>query len=170
MSTDLAATETFFHVDRARTLARTGGVIALDGGVSSHGRYYRDNPAPLGSVTWNGSSDSVMSTSFAIEHFVELYRHALCPDLPSRFNSMFAFTTLGDARDFAADHGGGEVSQITVPAETVTHRGDMNWLHTGTYTYSFECARNYWEGHPSSTPRWEVLIALPVTATITALS
>lgn len=163
------ATATFFHVDRGGTLGRTSGVVSLNGGLSAHGSQYHRTPAALGSVTWNGSSDNVMSTSLGIENFWELFRHAQYPDLPSRFRSMFAFTSIAGARDFARDVGGGLLWQVTVPAETVTHRGDMNWLTADAYPRMFEYAQNYWSGHPSSTPRWEVLIALPVTAELTVL-
>lgn len=105
-----------------------------------------------------------------IENFWELYRHAMFPALPSRFHSLFAFTTVIDAQRFATDSGGGTVWQLSVPAGTTTHRGDMTWLKAGNYQFMMDCAQNYWTGQPMSpTPTWEVLIALPLTTTLTAV-
>ncbi|WP_230594257.1 hypothetical protein, partial [Rhodococcoides fascians] len=60
--------------------------------------------------------------------------------------------------------------QLAVPAGAVMHRGDMDWLKAGTYDFMLDCADKYWTGQPmTATPVWEVLLALPVTATLTPL-
>ncbi|WP_143546322.1 hypothetical protein [Rhodococcus sp. 14-2496-1d] len=165
-----SATRTFFHVDRRGTLANTGGVIDLNGGLSEHGRQYQLNEPAVGSVVWNGSSANIVSTNLAIENFWELYRHTMHPGLPSRFQSLFAFTSITDARGFATNIGGAPICELSVPTGAVIHRGDMDWLKAGNFAFMLDCAHKYWTGQPmTATPTWEVLLALPVATTLTAL-
>lgn len=166
-----SAMQTFFHVDRGRTLVGTGGVIDLNGGLSEHGRRYHGQLGlPMfGSVGWAGHSAGVVSNELMIENFYELYRHTVHPGLPSRFQSLFAFTTITDAQGFAVKNGGAPIWALSVPAGAMIHRGDMNCLHVGTYDFMMDWADKYWTGQPSPTPEWEVLLALPVTTTLTPL-
>ncbi|TFI40901.1 hypothetical protein E4P29_22175 [Rhodococcus sp. 1R11] len=166
-------TQTFLHVDRDGTLARTGGIIDLNGGLSEHGRRYHAllGTQPLfGSVSWAGQSSNVVSFELSIENFFELYRHTMHPALPSRFHSLFAFSSISDAQGFATRAGQAPIWELSVPTGTVIHRGDMDWLKVGTYDVMLDCADKYWTGQPmTATPAWEVLLALPLTTTLTAL-
>jgi len=164
-----SAAQTFFHVDRGGTLAGTGGVIDLNGGLSEHGRRYHGQLGlPMfGSVGWAGHSSAVVSNELLIENFYELYRRTMHPGMPSRFLSLFAFDSVGEAQGFCAKVGGAPIWELSVPAGAVIHRGDMNCLHVGTYDVMMDWADKYWTGQPSPTPEWEVLLALPVTATLT---
>ncbi|OZF01322.1 hypothetical protein CH299_11870 [Rhodococcus sp. 14-2686-1-2] len=166
-----STTQSFFHVDRRGTLAHTGGYIALSGaGLSEHGRQYQLDEPVVGSVSWNGSSANIVSTNLAVENFWELYRRATFPALPSRFHSLFAFTSINDARRFAKDAGGAPILELCVPAGAVIHRGDMDWLKAGNFAFMLDCADRYWTGQPmTATPVWEALIALPVVMTLTPL-
>ncbi|WP_037161313.1 hypothetical protein [Rhodococcoides fascians] len=102
----VSARRSFFHVDRSHTLAQTGGSIALNGGLSEHGRRYQGGPPLLGFVSWAGMNANVVSNELFIENFFELYRHTTHPGLPSRFHSLFAFDSVGDAQGFAANPNG----------------------------------------------------------------
>ncbi len=60
----------------------------------------------LGFVSWAGMNANVVSNELFIENFFELYRHTTHPGLPSRFHSLFAFDSVGDAQGFAANPNG----------------------------------------------------------------
>jgi hypothetical protein len=165
-----STTQTFFHVDRRGTLAGTGGVIDLNGGLSEHGRQYQVGIPAGGYVSWNGASSTVVSVELPIENFYELHRRTRHPGLPSRFQSLFAFTTINDAQDFATKNGSPPIFELSVPVGAVMHRGDMDWLKAGNFDFMLDCADKYWTGQPMTvTPLWEVLLALPVTMTLTQL-
>lgn len=124
----------------------------------------------MGSVSWAGINANVVSADLVVENFWELYRHSMHPGLPSRFQSLFAFSSVSDAQGFATGAGGAPIWELTVPTGTVIHRGDMDLLKVGTYDFMRDCADRYWTGQPMTpTPTWEVLLALPVAMTLTPL-
>src|SRR5437867_2966643 len=126
----------FFHVDRRGTLT-DGALIELvrhddvspptlqahvdtlfPDGVTEHGRQYFVGFQVIGPVQ-----------EPAIELLFEYVRRAGFPERPSRFQSVFAFETVDEARRFRGEMGaaGASIWEVEVEAETA-FRADMNYL------------------------------------------
>lgn len=121
-------------------------------GLSSHGERY-----------FLRSDALALVASPNIEILFEYVRRAAYPSRPSRFQSVFAFRTLADARIFRASY-----STKTEPIWELHAQSyfiaDMRLLTAGNSIlwYSY-LAHKYWKGEPSEDPLWEVLLVPPVT-------
>ncbi|MBF6989287.1 DUF2441 domain-containing protein [Cupriavidus sp. IK-TO18] len=125
-------------------------------GVSRHGAQYLNSK-----VTAPGGP--------AVELVWESIRRAHFPHRPSRFTSVFAWQTLDEAKAFQA------LAQTPAKIWAVeAERGfvaNMSLLNVSTSLLrAMQIAELYWEGHVGptdiglQTPRWEVLLSLPVKA------
>lgn len=159
----------FFHLDRNNTL-KAGQTInhtifndvtprylqehvdmLFPNGISSHGEFY---------IIQNGSSTDPQATM--IELLFEYVRRGCFADKPSRYEAFFAFETLKDLSAFIARY---KISTGTVWEVECNNvfKGDMNLLalyHSSlVFSYNAHC---YWQGLPSSSPLWELLLTPPV--------
>jgi hypothetical protein len=104
------------------------------------------------------------------EYAFEQIRRQEFPDLPSRIESVFVFEDPAFAMAWTRvnppepEH----VYRVEpIEARTRTVRVDMTWVDTFSQYHSFdsidECIRRHWRANASQQPKWEVLIAGPVT-------
>ncbi|MDD1685596.1 DUF2441 domain-containing protein [Methanoregula sp.] len=97
-----------------------------------------------------------------IELTFELIRRMEFPQLPSRFQSIFGWSTLNEAKAFRETHGNGESDIYSVKCEECI-KVDMNLLLMGGSPIgSIILARKYWSGEAGNNPRWEILMKPPV--------
>lgn len=100
------------------------------------------------------------------EVLVELVRRIEAPDAPSRFESLFAFEQLDDARWFRQHFRRGQGSIYAIDCDD-GFRGDFTLLASlqGTPLRATAYASRYWASQPHwvETPHWETLLRLPVT-------
>jgi hypothetical protein len=183
----------FFTVDRLGSLSSNSilrlGQIALepqpgvkdqDGvdflleqfpkGISRHGRSYLIERilitgyiAPL-LPGQTQSTEGLVWYGPALELIVEFVRRSEFAKCPSRFESLFAWETVDDAKREKASRGWG-TSKIYRVATERSHRADMKMLALGseTITKAWSNARDYWSGKSSVDPSWERLLSFPVT-------
>jgi hypothetical protein len=132
-------------------------------GVSEQGNFYLLQPRVLD--TQNPAQHRVARDAFG-EVLVELVRRIEAPSAPSRFQSLFAFEDLDDARWFRQTFRGGQGSIYAIDRDE-GFRGDFTLLASlqGTPLRATAYARRYWASQPHwvGTPRWESLLRLPVT-------
>lgn len=123
-------------------------------GMTSHGQQYVAGwPAPEAQPSW------------AVEAFFEAVRRAEYPDRPSRFESIFAFETVADARAFVGGFRLGTPCAIYRVKGDAGHRANMSLLRLLglPIAYAFALAGHYWRGERGPAPElWEVLLAPPV--------
>ena len=104
--------------------------------------------------------------SLLLELHFEFVRHRSFPELPSRFQSFFAFREYESALAFARSKGGG--GKIFEIAADKCFMGDMNLLKCDLDAANMERnAVGYWESRrmssdPEYKPAWECLVDLPV--------
>jgi hypothetical protein len=156
-----------FHVDRSDTLtpgavlqnqplpAMPADVPALadewPGGLTGHGLRYAT------SASFDGETAS--------EWFFELVRRAEFSTMRSRFQAVFAMTSLSDARAFRHAMGGNLLVPIVRVQGALAHRANMNLIRwTAPAVATLARAREYWQGEQGvAAPLWEVLLQPPVT-------
>ncbi|MHB8235675.1 MAG: hypothetical protein ACYDHT_13570, partial [Solirubrobacteraceae bacterium] len=119
-------------------------------------------------MTQHGAQYTLASTldgSVAPEWFFELVRRAEFSERPSRFESVFAFETLFDARAFRHSYGGNNSVPILRVEGSVAHRANMNLVRwTSPSATTLARAREYWLSERGlATPLRELLLAAPVT-------
>lgn len=121
-------------------------------GVTLHGEKYLVD-----------ASSSSRITSPAIELVWESIRRAHYPHAPSRFQSLFASSSLDQAQLFRAQFG--QNAPIYEVAAEANFRADMNALHSGSSAlFTSYLAQRYWRQEPGSAePFWEYLLTPPVT-------
>jgi hypothetical protein len=169
----------FYHIDRHRRL-RLGDVICLQRPTFTSDK---SNVAALLSLFPDGLSQHGLrylgpdcsESNASIELELERVRRLICPEAPWRFESIFAFDNIDDARQHAvAGIGlGGMTSfqlNLFTPASPGiwliegdhSFRADMKALDRGTLS---ERAYEYWSGTQNSKgipPQWEIIVPLPV--------
>lgn len=120
-------------------------------GVSSHGERY----------FLRGDSSALIADP-NIEILFEYVRRASYPARPSRFQSVFAFISVDEAKAFR-DRYGESNSLIWELEASESFTADMSLLTAGNsiLVYSY-FANKYWQGEPSATPFWEALLFPPV--------
>ncbi len=106
-----------------------------------------------------------------LELMWEYARRAFAPNAPSRFQSLFAFERMDDAKKFQAEFGQGK-GVWTVRSRQPPFRADMRWLTlAGSTLIVWHSAVSYWRqvgtaGLPPALgprrPLWEVLLVPPV--------
>lgn len=119
-------------------------------GVSKHGdHYFATNPI-------------FDDTSYDIELIFEYERRLNFPELPSRFQSLFAvdreniFPMLYRLR---ALHKSVRIYEVEC---SNYFKADMNLLYKGSNLVNTFCANRYWSGENLSDPLYEYLLKLPV--------
>jgi hypothetical protein len=124
-------------------------------GVTRFGdRYFLNSQMPGGNV------EGVIELAF------EYVRRSHFPSRPSRFQSLFAATSMSAAESFARHHDGRgcPIWEIAVDHDQV-HRADMRLLTLASslLVVSYR-AHLYWRGEPGEPPppTWEYLVAPPI--------
>jgi hypothetical protein len=125
-------------------------------GISHHGfQYLFHKPDPK-------------SASYSIDLIFENIRQAYYPQRPSRFQSLFAFDNLNQAKSFYNKHK--EEYPSSKIHEVITsnkyHKGNMNLLHQGNENiWVSYFAHLYWDSKSIEfcENEWEILLELPVT-------
>ena len=176
----------FFHVDRASAL-HEGQILGLTGwaelppdqkipdfalqshiehlfpdGLSWHGRRYlfwqNTYAFPPQPGLYDAANLDVMR-SHAIELLVEYVRRASFPEKPSRYQSLFCWSSREDADRFLSGTGGSGAALWEVEGES-QFRADMNLLVLGTALSSSLLTNRYWRGEPreDKPPHWEDFI------------
>ncbi|EBX1067450.1 hypothetical protein DQ010_25615 [Salmonella enterica subsp. enterica serovar Oranienburg] len=129
--------------------------------VSRHGNNYFFNPH----INLTNAPEKL---SIFIEMLLEERRKACFPNKPSRFQSLFACTTIRDAAWFR----GSSRSPLSTPiyevlTTTNCHKADMNLLNVNCSPIEFSHRMElYWKGETKELyqgyePFWEVLVPLP---------
>lgn len=165
----------FYHVDRAQTLhlgqeiqlshnGDAGGLIKemYPDGFSRFGREYTQRafvgpkaaPGQQMRLEMNALHDAV----------VELVRRDRYPNKPSRFQSLFCYGDLSSATQFIHERSDYPVTVWEIEDDR-DHRGDAELLEGTNFTDGVRKADQYWSGHQSAHPDWEVLIRLPTDVT-----
>jgi len=174
----------FFHVDRAGLLL-PGQLLVMNpvalnagtppefvahanamfpNGLSEHGRRYFLNssiPAALAIADPKARGERVGDEM--LELMFELTRRASYLDRPSRFESVFAWKTLAEAKAFRARGGNSAAKIVRVEADDA-FRADMNLLSMATTLVVSYYSHQYWSGRraPAANPTWEYLLRPPV--------
>lgn len=126
------------------------------GGVSPHGFNYLAN----------GSMPST-DVNASIDLSLELFRRSFFSDKPSRYQSIFAWDNIDDAKAFMAsllpEFPNCVIYKISANPEDI-HRGDMSLLTFGSTNLVYaDLLRLYWNGTTfNERPKWEYVIPLPV--------
>lgn len=159
----------FYHVARTKPLF-PGQVISLTrftdiqpGELQSHlDQLFPDGVTNHGDIYFLNSKGDPRSVSPNIEILYEYVRRAFFPKCPSRFQSVFAFTSQDAAIQFRSTFGHPSHDIWEISAED-SFNADMNLLTQGNsiLCYSY-FAHLYWQGRPSANPFWEVLLFPPV--------
>lgn len=126
------------------------------GGLSPHGLNYltnRDMPPT--------------NVNASIDLSLELFRRSFFSTKPSRYQSIFAWDNLDDAKSFMAsllpEFPNCVIYEISANSEDI-HRGDMSLLtFTSTNLVYADLLRLYWKGTTfNERPIWEYVVPLPV--------
>lgn len=164
----------YYRVDRVNAY-REGDIISLSqpadipsdfnevlnmlapSGLSPHGMMYLTSGVA-----------SAADKSVAIDLVLELFRRSFFTSKPSRYQCIFAWDNLEDARSFMTllmpQFPDCVIYEVSTASENV-HRGDMSILtNDRTNLVYADIMRLYWRGATcSNTPQWEYLLPLPVT-------
>lgn len=123
-------------------------------GMTSHGWQY------LWSNAWNAGHTMT-------EALVEYVRRAEFPHRPSRFQSIFVFESLADARTFRLRYPGanGVQGNIFVVGADESFRCNMPLMDFGaSVSVGLAMTRDYWRGERGYAEElWEHLLTRPVT-------
>lgn len=126
------------------------------GGLSPHGLNYLTNRV-MPSTNVNASIDLSL----------ELFRRSFFSAKPSRYQSIFAWDNLDDAKSFMAsllpEFPKCVIYEVENPSNDI-HRGDMSLLTFGKTNLVYaDLLRLYWNGTTvNQSPKWEYVIPLPV--------
>ena len=167
-----------YHVDRANTLTagqiidyrqanlasdapdylKTGIEKFFEGGISRHGQEYLQRP-----ILVSGNPITVESDTY-LEVILELIRQKMYPDLPSRYQSFFAYGSIDQAKAWFNPNLPYITTSIWEVESEKSCKFDIGWLKTGrNVAESFHYAINYWEGNTyTEAPEPEYLLKLPV--------
>ena len=132
-------------------------------GLSNHGLtylYWQMTAAfPLQASFYDEAALGAMR-SHAIDLVLELVRRYEFRDPPSRYQSIFCWESLDDAKRFASQMTAGRAPVWEIEGEAV-NRGDMNLLGMSTALATWDRARRYWrrEALASHPPLWEIAVA-----------
>lgn len=124
--------------------------------VTQHGDRYCMSNVPEGS-----------GSTFGFEFYLEMVRQADFSDKHSRFQSVFAWENLEDARWFAREYSDDNLDRATIleiEGEKV-HKGDFNLATVPSFNYmmTLSFCHLYWEGEEGTqNPHWEILLEPPV--------
>ena len=164
-----------YHIDRLRTL-HEGQVIQLNtthfsdmteiskhfkNGLSEHGiRYFSD---------LNAFANIGYFNSTLIEHCIETMRLISFPNVPSRFQSLFAIPTLDELDSWEELYGDYPIYEVeydtnnSIQLDASNLKGGIN-EETGEFSpcYLLSYAKNYLSGKIGENPKMEILIPLPV--------
>ena len=128
-------------------------------GLSLHGAGY---------ITVGLKRSRVEAVNLLLELQFEYVRHIYNENMPSRLQSLFAFSNLYAAQEFKRAKGdSGKIFEIDFSGRCFV--GDMNWITASlNVEEQKQHAMQYWMGRPFSTkrdyiPQWECVIDLPVT-------
>lgn len=129
-------------------------------GISSHGIQYL---LTQGIVIFHPGSNVPQQIAPAVpmtEAIFELIRKTEFPDKPSRFQSMFGWCDLSQARHFKASCAvDATIYEIESDNAFIA---DQNLLYLGASVIgAYELARQYWSGYRSSNVKLEAVIPLP---------
>lgn len=129
-------------------------------GLTEHGkRYLLDECLVI--PTSNGPAPSVPHMPM-IELIFELVRRLEFPNQISRFQVIYGWDSVEDAKKFKLLHGTNDSSIYAVTCEESV-RLDMNLLYLGGSSIgSIFFARKYWRGEAGNNPQWEILMKPPV--------
>lgn len=104
-----------------------------------------------------------------VEHLFEDVRQREFRRKPSRFQSLFAFESVQDAKRFKHNYNRLHhyIYEVEIIERAKTHKGDMHWLDCAALSFDEieERARAYWRGQSSEAPFWEWLIEGSVKVT-----
>jgi hypothetical protein len=118
------------------------------------------NPNPFEEQKYpRASADAAMEIAF------EFIRKTYFPKLPSRFESVFAFETIEECKNFQEKYPYKE-AENNIFKFISDHKGykfDMYWLKfSNDYMGLIGNAFSYWSGEASDNPSWEIIVKLPV--------
>lgn len=173
----------FFHVDSNRRL-RPCDVVDLQSPTfrQAESKYahlldlFRDGLSAH-SVRYLGPKGAT-SENAEIEAELETIRRNVCPDAPSRFQSIFAFDNIDDARRYACAGFTPQMAMsIDVGRNLLTPSSPNIWLLEGQFSFRgdmkalvrgalAEQAAAYWSGRENKFEipvQWEHVIRLPIT-------
>lgn len=102
------------------------------------------------------------------EMLLESLRRSEFKDKSSRFQSIFAFENLEDAKQFRSEFREESCRIFEIETDALVHKADVNLLGIAfpMVTAAYYCYR-YWQGKSylnpegNSNPLWEILIPLP---------
>lgn len=131
-------------------------------GVTSHGMSYFINTMNVDYLKPNTIDNFISAT---IEAVFELRRQLHFPDMPSRYQSIFAVESLEDAKKWKSIlEGKIEYPLYELEFESQSHKLDASWLSMGSPIAFSICnflADKYWSGESSDNPIYELLIRTP---------
>jgi len=129
-------------------------------GLSSHGLQYLLSEGIVIFFPGTRTPQRITHTQPMIEAIFEMVRRAEFPSRPSRMQSMFAWCSLTDARQFNMEGGGkGAIYEVSSDDAFVA---DQNLLFLGgSVIGAYELARKYWAAENSENQKLEAVIPLP---------
>ncbi len=132
-------------------------------GLSTHGMNYffwQNTPVVPPTPGFYDPKQSSDIRSHGIELIWEYVRRAAFPQLPSRYQSTFCWSSIGEAEQFAGEIGAAAAPIWRVRGQ-VTFRADMNGLAALTAATASRQAHLYWSGKAGTDKpaRWEHFVA-----------
>jgi hypothetical protein len=161
---------TYYHVDRAENLKKgdvIGYIEGLDVASENISEIYSEGLTRHG-VNHLKESQSGPTVAEWVLEFVRLIQF---PEIPSRFQSVFAFETIESAERFLNESSAtipDDVDPVVWKVEAESKygfKGDMNALpgEIPQFEIGVAYADRYWSGDPGSeNPLWEVYLEPPV--------
>ncbi len=132
-------------------------------GLSKHGwdfikQKFLRNKAP----DYETTNMVEMDTAYILEMNLEYTRRIFYAEKPSRFQSIFAWESIEDARKFKARFPN-ETPKIFAIEGKRMHKADMHMLLLGLNNASASLlAHKHWKSLSSLNPYWEIALELPV--------
>lgn len=161
----------FFHVDRNNRLRPQSTVtLSIWGNLEPTGLQNHINHLfPEGFSTHgdtyllgHGIQDRNLRREEIIEIIFEYVRRSSFADKPSRYQSFFAFESLGDAKKFKNDRHQSGSSIWEIEGEC-SFKADMRLLEIRRPLLGTSLkAHLYWSGEFSIDPFWEILLLPPI--------
>ncbi|WP_434777603.1 DUF2441 domain-containing protein [Neisseria sp. Ec49-e6-T10] len=141
-------------------------------GFSKHGEYYLLNFFWREAKSLNEQGKIEKGVFIPDSHLIEIIfeqRRQVKNGKPSRFESLFAWDNIDDAKEFLEKRDKESPNKYAIfrvkALSKNIHKGDMNLLHrTNSFAVAMLYADDYWDGKPniSIPPKWEYLLPLPV--------
>jgi hypothetical protein len=167
----------FYHIDRcnALELGKTYNLLHIPNLDSATDKMVNEL-FPEG-VSWWGDGkllcdeslliiNNVVQKDTVIDLIFELVRKAYFPEKPSRYQSLFAFATLSDAKNLINTLNWPADSKIWKIKADLHYKVNMNLLTLdGRPVDIYRNAFAYWNGEPGddANPFWELLVPYPIT-------